>query len=155
MINKYLRKSLARKNGNEILIWSWNNLMLIFAVWLRKPIHTWLPIPTYHHWNCVVCNSPSYRVFKSWLQVDQTCVNQCQHRCYIEEPKQLNHKLPTRWVAKARDWEISSLIENLHLLPPLGGWLSYFGVLYIYAWHYCRKYCIQQIKHDITAENTI
>ena len=25
MINKYVRKSLARKNGNEILIWSWNN----------------------------------------------------------------------------------------------------------------------------------
>ena len=25
MINKDLRKSLARKNGNDILIWSWNN----------------------------------------------------------------------------------------------------------------------------------
>ena len=25
MINRNLRKSLAHKNGNEILIWSWNN----------------------------------------------------------------------------------------------------------------------------------
>ena len=25
MINKDVRKKLARKNGNEILIWSWNN----------------------------------------------------------------------------------------------------------------------------------
>ena len=25
MINKYVGKSLARKNVNEILIWSWNN----------------------------------------------------------------------------------------------------------------------------------
>ena len=25
MINKDVLKSLARKNGNEIIIWSWNN----------------------------------------------------------------------------------------------------------------------------------
>ena len=26
MINKYLHRSLSRKNENEIIIWSWNNL---------------------------------------------------------------------------------------------------------------------------------
>ena len=32
MINKDLRKSLARKNGNEIIIWGWNNPLAIEGV---------------------------------------------------------------------------------------------------------------------------
>ena len=32
MINKYLCKSLASKNGNDILIWSWNNPPILYQI---------------------------------------------------------------------------------------------------------------------------
>ena len=32
MINKGVRKSLSRKKGNEILIWSWNNPLIFLNV---------------------------------------------------------------------------------------------------------------------------
>ena len=94
-------------------------VMLIFSVWRRNPIHTCLSILTYHHWNYMVCNSPSYYIFKSWLQVNKTCAHQRHYRCYLEELKQFKHKLPPRWVVKARGLELSSIIANFHLLSPL------------------------------------
>ena len=36
IINKYVRKCLACKNGNEILIWSWKNSGVIWWVWKVK-----------------------------------------------------------------------------------------------------------------------
>ena len=35
MINKYVRKSIARKNGNEILIWSWNNPIMYITTFIE------------------------------------------------------------------------------------------------------------------------
>ena len=130
------------------------DVMWIFSVWHWKPIHTCLSIPTYHHWNYVVWDSTLYCVLKSWVLIYQTWYHHWHHQCYVEELKQLKNQTPLRLVAKAWVRELISIIENFHFLPPLGGWLSYFGVFLIYAWHYCRQYCIQQIKHAITADNT-
>ena len=47
--------------------------MSIFSVCIRKKINTWIYIPTYHHWNYVVCDSQLYCIFKSWVLVNQTC----------------------------------------------------------------------------------
>ena len=53
MINKDVRKSLARKNGNEILIWIWNNPYAligninkksILAIFIKKSLfRPWFP----------------------------------------------------------------------------------------------------------------
>ena len=40
MINKYIRKPLARKNGNKNPIWSWNNSLLISPIkWGRRQLN--------------------------------------------------------------------------------------------------------------------
>ena len=119
------------------------DVILIFYVWRRKQIHTCLSIPNYHHWNYFAWYSPLYRVLKSWVQVDQNCAHQFQHRYCVEEIKQFNRQLPPKWVAKSRGWDLIPVIENFHLIPTLGVWLSYFGV---FLWHYCRQYCIKQIN---------
>ena len=138
-----------------------DDVILICSVLCINPIHTWLSIPNYHHWNYVVFDSPLYRVFNSWVQVDQTCSHQCQHRCYVRELKQFYHQISPRWVAEDRGWDLISLIANFHLLPPIGGWLSNFGVFNICMtllqkilyttnkeWNYCRQYCIKQINQS-------
>ena len=42
-INKNLRKSLASRNGDEILIWIWNNLDKVRRIQDYTP--TWLILP--------------------------------------------------------------------------------------------------------------
>ena len=52
MINKDVHKPLARKNGNEILIWIWNNSV---------PLHV-LPF----HWGLLRLNIPDQGYIKYW-----------------------------------------------------------------------------------------
>ena len=94
IINKNLRKYLVSRNGNEILVWSWNNpISVIDSYYILLTIKIFPPL------------------IKGGFLLINTCLFKNHHKCY---PLSFDHRTPRfAFFIQSLNFYICSPSENL------------------------------------------